>query len=221
LSQPPQRSQPAFNATPVVLALIAINAAIHAVRLALPAEWSMIAGTLGGFSPPWFLAAVVGEGAPYSAILLLSPLTYAFLHADLLHLTLNMAFLLAFGTPMERRLGRGWFLGLYIACALFAAGTSVALYLYSHEQTIMVGASGAISGLFGAVLRLTTRRVWLVIAVFIASNVILGYTGIPGTGEVRSIAWEAHIGGFLAGLILFPLFDGLRAGGGRLGRGNS
>jgi len=216
-----QVSQPVFNATPAVLALIAINAGIHVVRMALPAEWSMIAGTLGGFSPPWFIAAVMGEGAPYSLILLLSPITYAFLHADLLHLALNMAFLLAFGTPMERRLGRGWFLGLYFACALFGAGTSMALFFYSHEQTIMVGASGAISGLFGAVLRLTTRRAWLVIAVFIASNVILGYTGIPGSGEVRSIAWEAHIGGFLAGFMLFPLFDALRRRGGQFRGGRS
>jgi membrane associated rhomboid family serine protease len=216
-----QTSQPVFNATPTVLALIAINVAIHLIRMALPAEWSMMASTLGGFSPPWFLAAVLGEGAPYTVILLLSPLTYAFLHADLLHITLNMAFLLAFGTPMERRLGRGWFLGLYIACALFAAGASVALFVYSSEQTIMVGASGAISGLFGAVLRLTTRRAWLVIAVFIASNVALGYTGIPGTGEIRSIAWEAHIGGFLAGFILFPLFDFLHNRGGQFGGGRS
>ncbi|MDA1098683.1 MAG: rhomboid family intramembrane serine protease [Proteobacteria bacterium] len=216
-----QTSQPVFNATPVVLALIAINAGVHAVRLVLPEQWSMIAGTLGGFSPPWFLAAVMGEGAPYTLILLASPLTYAFLHADLLHLALNMAFLLAFGTPMERRLGRGRFLGLYFACALCGAGASLALFSYSHEQTIMVGASGAISGLFGAVLRLTTRRALLVIAIFIGSNVVLGYTGVPGTGEVRSIAWEAHIGGFLAGFVLFPLLDGLNRHGRRFGRGNS
>ncbi len=216
-----QTTQPVFNATPVVLALIAINAGIHALRLLLPEQWSMIAGTLGAFSPPWFLAALMGEGAPYTIPLLLSPVSYAFLHGNLLHLALNMAFLLAFGTPMERRLGRGRFLGLYFICALCGAGASMALFSYTHEQTIMVGASGAISGLFGAVLRLTTNRAWLAIAVFIGSNVILGYTGIPGTGEVRSIAWEAHIGGFLAGFILFPLFDGLRGRGGRLGRGNS
>ena len=62
---------------------------------------------------------------------------------------------------------------------------------------------------------------FLVIAVFIASNVALGYTGIPGTGEIRSIAWEAHIGGFLAGFILFPLFDFLHNRGGQFGGGRS
>lgn len=198
---------PAFNATPAVLALIAANAAIHGIRLLLPEQWSAMVGALGGFSPPWFLATIMGEPSPYRFFLLLSPLSYAFLHGDWLHLAVNMAFLLAFGTAMERRLGRGRFLGLYAVCALCAAAASVTLFFLSHEQTIMVGASGAISGLFGAVLRLTTRRALVVIVVFIASNALLGYTGVPGSGTVRAIAWEAHIGGFLAGYILFPLFD--------------
>ncbi|MBC8239616.1 MAG: rhomboid family intramembrane serine protease [Alphaproteobacteria bacterium] len=206
----PQIKQPVFNATPIVLALIGMNVAIHLIRMVLPEQWSTVAGTLGGFSPPWFLAVVTGGDSPYDIILFLSPLTYAFLHADLLHLTINMAFLLAFGTPIERQLGRRRMLGLYIVCALCAAGATMAMYFYNYEQTIMVGASGAVSGLFGAVLRFTTRRAWVVVVIFIISNVILGYTGLPGaSGEIRAIAWEAHIGGFLAGFILFPLFNGL------------
>jgi membrane associated rhomboid family serine protease len=82
------------------------------------------------------------------------------------------------------------------------------LFYYSQEQTIIVGASGAVSGLFGAVLRVTTRRAWAAIAIFILSNMIIGYTGLPGAGTVRAIAWEAHIGGFLTGYLLLPLFDG-------------
>jgi membrane associated rhomboid family serine protease len=204
-----QPSQPIFNATPVALALIAINIGIHVIRLLLPAQWSTIAATLGGFSAPWFLATVTGAQSEYVAILLLSPLTYAFLHADLLHLAINMAFLLAFGTAIERRLGRLRFVALYLICALVAAAASIALFYYSNQQTIIVGASGAISGLFGAVLRVTTKqRAWVVIAIFIISNMIIGYTGMPGTGAVRAIAWEAHIGGFLAGYLLLPLFDG-------------
>lgn len=205
-----QINPPAFNATPGVLALIAINAGIHVIRLVLPEQWSMMAGTLGGFSAPWFLAAITGADSPYTLILLLTPLTYAFLHADLIHLAINMAFLLAFGTAIERRLGLGRFFALYLVCAVFAAMASIALYFYSFEQTIIVGASGAVSGLFGAVLRFTTSRALVVIVIFVISNVILGYTGVPGGGEVRAIAWEAHIGGFLAGFVLFPLFDGRR-----------
>ena len=197
-----------INATPVVLALIAINVGVHAIRLLLPEQWSAIAATVGAFSAPWFLATVMGTQPDYIIFQLLSPLTYAFLHADLLHLAINMAFLLAFGTAIERRLGRLRFVALYLICGLVAAAASVALFYYSHEQTIIVGASGAVSGLFGAVLRLTTRRAWVAIAIFVASNLIIGYTGLPGAGTVRAIAWEAHIGGLLAGYLLLPLFDG-------------
>jgi len=203
-----------INATPTVLALIAVNVGIHVVRLLLPEQWSMIAATLGGFSPPWFLGAVMGEQEDYVPFLLASPLTYAFLHADLLHLVINMAFLLAFGTPMERRLGRARFLTIYILCALFAAGASVALFYYTYQQTIIVGASGAVSGLFGAVLRVTTKRAWIAAVVFIGSNLVIGYTGLPIAGEVRAIAWEAHIGGFVAGYFLMLLFDRGGAGSG-------
>ena len=202
-----QTSQPAFNTTPTALALIALNVGIHALRLLLPDQWSMIAGTVGAFSPPWFLGVLMGGQSDYAIALLASPLTYAFLHGDLLHLVINMAFLLAFGTAVERRLGMGRFLALYIICALLAAGASVALFYVTMEQTIMVGASGAISGLFGAVLRLTMRRAYAAIAVYIGVNLLIGYTGLPSMGEVRAIAWEAHIGGFLAGFILLPLFD--------------
>ncbi|MBT5899131.1 MAG: rhomboid family intramembrane serine protease [Rhodospirillaceae bacterium] len=121
----------------------------------------------------------MGGQSDYAIALLASPLTYAFLHGDLLHLVINMAFLLAFGTAVERRLGMGRFLALYIICALLAAGASVALFYVTMEQTIMVGASGAISGLFGAVLRLTMRRAYAAIAVYIGVNLLIGYTGLP------------------------------------------
>ncbi len=107
-----------INATPVVLALIAVNVAVHAIRLLLPAQWSDIAATLGGFSAPWFVATVMGMQPDYIIFQLLSPLTYAFLHADLLHLTINMAFLLAFGTAIERRLGRLRFVALIMLASM-------------------------------------------------------------------------------------------------------
>jgi membrane associated rhomboid family serine protease len=74
----------------------------------------------------------------------------------------------------------------------------------------MVGASGAISGLFGGVLRLMQslgglRRLWPLIVLWVGASVLLGLVGFPGVAE--SIAWVAHIGGFAAGLLLFPLFD--------------
>ena len=214
-----QISPPAFNTTPTVLILIAINVGIHLVRLLLPEHWDEMIGILGAFSPPYFLSVIMGEGNLLGYILLFSPLSYGFLHGDLLHLAINMAFLLAFGTAIERRLGRARFLGLYFACMFLAAGASLGLFFITMQQTFMVGASGAISGLFGAVLRMTMRRAWAAIGIYIALNLVMGYTGMPGMGEVRAIAWEAHIGGFLAGFFLMPLFDrtARRQSGNRLG----
>ena len=206
-----QNSPPAFNTTPTVLILIAVNVGIHLVRLLLPGNWDEMIGILGAFSPPYFLSVIMGEGNVLGFILLLSPISSGFLHGDLLHLVINMAFLLAFGTAIERRLGRVRFLGLYFACMLAGAGASMGLFFITLEQTFMVGASGAISGLFGAVLRMTMARAYVAIAVFVGLNVIIGYTGMPSMGEVRAIAWEAHIGGLIAGFLLMPLFD--RKGG--------
>lgn len=198
---------PAFNTTPTVLILIAVNVGIHLVRLVLPGSWDEYIGILSAFSPPYFLSIIMGEGSLLGFILLFSPISYGFLHGDLLHLVINMAFLLAFGTAIERRLGRVRFLGLYFICMLAGAGASLGLFFITLEQTFMVGASGAISGLFGAVLRMTMARAYVAIAVFVGLNAIIGYTGLPSMGEVRAIAWEAHIGGLLAGFLLMPLFD--------------
>ena len=202
-----QISPPAFNTTPTVLILIAINVAVHLLRMLLPGQWDAMIGFVGAFSPPLWLSIVMGEGNQWGYILLLSPIFYAFLHADLLHLVINMGFLLAFGTAVERRLGQGPFLALYILCAVCGACASLAVYFAIFEQTFMVGASGAISGLFGAALRISTRKTWTAVAAFIAINLVIGYTGLPSMGQVRAVAWEGHIGGFLAGYLLFSLFD--------------
>ena len=202
-----QVSPPAFNTTPTVLILIAINVGVHLLRMLLPEQWDLMIGFVGAFSPPLWLSIVMGEGNQWPYILLLSPIFYAFLHADLLHLVINMGFLLAFGTAVERRLGLGSFLALYILCAVCGAFSSLAVYFATFEQTFMVGASGAISGLFGAAMRISTRKTWTVVAAFIAINLVIGYTGLPSMGQVRAVAWEAHIGGFLAGYLLFSLFD--------------
>ncbi|MDP6343466.1 MAG: rhomboid family intramembrane serine protease [Alphaproteobacteria bacterium] len=198
---------PAFNTTRLVLGLIAVNAAVHGLRLLLPANWSMEILTVAGFSPPWFLAAASGMETVYLPFLLLSPITYAFLHADIAHLLINMAFLLAFGTAIDQRIGGRRFLAFYLICTLCAAAASTVLFLFSRELVLIVGASGAVSGLFGAVLRFRLRRRLVAIVVFIVINIILGYTGFSSFGEVRAIAWDAHIGGFLGGYLLFPLFD--------------
>ncbi len=69
----------------------------------------------------------------------------------------------------------------------------------------IIGASGAVSGLFGAVVRLRMRRQLMVIASFLAINLVFAVTGLSFGGGVSGIAWEAHIGGFMAGWLLLPM----------------
>jgi len=153
--------------------------------------------------------------------------SYAFLHGDFVHLLFNSLWLLIFGTAVARRIGTSRFLLLSLLATVGAAIAHLAFHWGSPVPTI--GASGAVSGLMGAAfrfifidprttpvwpparLRLTSRPVVLASAVWIALNVVLGVTGFTPEGFGSSIAWEAHIGGFLTGLLLFPLFDRQRS----------
>jgi membrane associated rhomboid family serine protease len=127
-------------------------------------------------------------------------LTSAFLHEPpgsglgLTHIIFNMWALVVVGPPLERMLGRVRFLAVYLVSAL--AG-SVLFYILAHPNAQAFGASGAIFGLFGAWfvlakrLRLDTRQVVLLIVLN------LGITFF-----VHGIAWQAHVGGLIAGAAL-------------------
>jgi membrane associated rhomboid family serine protease len=114
-----------------------------------------------------------------------------FLHAGWLHLGFNMYVLFLLGPPLERVLGHGRFLVLFVVSGL---GGSVASYCFSAPQTLSVGASGAIFGLMAAwivVGRRLDRDVSQVL-VLLAINVVLGFL-------VRGIDWRAHLGGAATG----------------------
>ncbi len=162
-------------------------------------------------------------------------LTYAFLHADFTHLFVNSIWLLPFGAAVARRFGAFRFALLFAATSI--AGALAHLLTHSGEVVFMIGASGAVSGLMAAAIRfafqsggpieswrradaaaymipaeplskaLRNPRVFIFVAVWFALNILfgVGVSVIPGTSQ--EVAWQTHIGGFLAGLILFPLFD--------------
>jgi len=160
--------------------------------------------------------------------------TYALIHGDFSHLTLNGVWLLAFGSPVARRFGRLRFLAFMVATAV--AGAAAHLAIHFGELLPMVGASASISGAMAAATRFAFQRggplgLWRdeeaayrvpavplltclrdprVLAFLVAwfgINLLfgVGMFGMPGIDQ--PIAWEAHIGGFLAGLIGFALFD--------------
>jgi membrane associated rhomboid family serine protease len=161
--------------------------------------------------------------------------SYAFIHGDLTHLGLNAVWLLAFGTPVARRFGSFRFALFFIVTA--AAGAALHLVTHPGDFLPMVGASAVISGCMAAAIRfmfaserrlsilggsrsgayggpaaplmtaLRDPRVLAFLGVWFALNILFGVGSLSLTDGEQSVAWEAHIGGFLAGLLLFPLFD--------------
>ena len=120
-------------------------------------------------------------------------ITYAFVHSpgSLLHIGLNMLSLFLFGPLLERGVGKGRFIALYLVSAL---GGAVAVLLLVPGTSVL-GASGAIFGLLGAFFviqrKLGGNTVQLMVVIGI--NLVIGF--LPGT----NISWQAHVGGLLAG----------------------
>jgi membrane associated rhomboid family serine protease len=152
--------------------------------------------------------------------------TYAFLHGDFTHLLFNSVWFLIFATAVARRIGAARFVLLSLLAAVGAGLTHVALHW--GEPMPVVGASGAVSGLMGAAFRfifvnpnelvwpparlpLFSRPVLLVSLIWAVLNVVVGVTGYSPQGFGQAIAWEAHLGGYFTGLLLFPLFDRRRS----------
>ena len=142
-------------------------------------------------------------------------LTSMFLHGGWMHLLGNMLFLWIFGDNLEDRLGSWRFLGFYLASGLAAAGLQ---YLADpHAMVPMVGASGAIAGVMGGYLMLFPRArvdVLFIIVVFIRIVPIpawgvLGvwfaiqlFSGLAMATDGGGVAYLAHVGGFVAGVVL-------------------
>ena len=147
---------------------------------------------------------------------------------------MNMVFLLAFGAAPSRRMGAEnalksfsafasacMFLTFYLLCG--AAGALLFILMHADQVTLLVGASGGVSGLLGALVRFAFNRTTILgpeyarfsplfsphvlglSALIIAMNIVFGVGGAPFSGGA-SIAWEAHIGGFFAGLFLVGFF---------------
>lgn len=231
------RHQPIFNLPGVVTASIALLLAIHLVRsLFLSGEADLTVLFTFAFIParvadPGAYAAAVpgGEGAAAWSFL-----TYALLHADWAHVGLNCLWLAAFGSPLAWRFGATRFL---VYSAIGAVAGAVAHLLANGGDTApMIGASAAISAQVAGATRfvftaggplyrfgnaqaayrqpaaplsevIRNSRVLVFIGAWLAANLIFGIPGIGSGIASGAIAWQAHIGGFIAGLILFPLFD--------------
>ena len=203
----PQRGtgERAVNLPPVLVWLIGINVAVQLVREMLGDAADLDIIQQFGLVPAAYTS---GAGADLLS-LLMAPITYQFLHGGWVHLGINMVMLAAFGVPVVRMLGTRRFILFYLSAGVFAGFVHV--FFFPDSADPVVGASGAISGVFGAVLMLmryvgSLTSLLPVAIVWIAINVFFGvFGGTPGAGG-DPVAWTAHIGGFVYGLAAIRLF---------------
>lgn len=207
---PSRRKPPPSWATPL---LVALNMALfvwlavgdQAALLPFLQRWGAVPETL--FSDHGALRALV-DGR------VLSLFTAIFVHADWLHLTGNLLFLVIFGMPAERALGPWRFLTLFLTCGAIA-NLAAAFSLQDSQVTVIVGASGAISGIIGAYLALFPRAhlgfvlplglflefvrtpASLLIAIWALLQVAFMWVG----PEFGAVAWWAHLAGFAIGIV--------------------
>jgi membrane associated rhomboid family serine protease len=229
------RHEPILTLPGALTAYILLIAIIH-LRVLLPPEMENWTIDVFGFIPKRYdstrLAILFpgGNGAKVWTFV-----TYSLLHANLSHIGFNVLWLLPFGSALARRFGALRFFAFMAVTA--AAGALAHLLTHEHGVAPMVGASASVSGTMAAAIRfafvqgsflsfnrgdadaaakvpalslsraLRNRRVLGFLGVWFAVNVIFGVGSIAIGADGASVAWQAHIGGFLAGLVLFSLFD--------------
>lgn len=200
--------EPLVNLPAVTQGLVLAMVGIHALLFLLCDDATILdVFYTYGFVPAHYSAGPAER--PAGLALLLPPLSYMFLHGGWTHLFVNAASLAAFGAGVERWMGRTRFLALFILSGLAAA--AVQFFSMPDSAVPVVGASGAVSGLFAAVMillrdttGLNTGRwgLWPLLGLWVALTVVTGLIGGP---DGSAVAWQAHIGGFISGFVLVPI----------------
>ena len=200
---------PMFNIPPATKLLagimIGIQAVIFILSMTIMPNALSFAAYFAGFVPSAWTGLLGGEGhfewwTPFSLI------GFSFLHGGWLHLAFNIVMLVAMGSGLEKAVGIKKYMIVYAVTTFFAVLTHFALY--PNSDMPIVGASGGISGIFGAMIVLmnqtrntiageTKSTLMPVIIAYLGITIVMGLMGAP---DGSSIAWIAHIGGFLAGV---------------------
>ncbi len=218
---PIKDDQPRYSTPYVNGFLIALNILIYLFQWTLDPRARELFDRQFGVVPS-HLAAFLSGSPKYPLPVVIVPFfTSMFLHFNWLHVLGNMWFLYIFGDNIEDYLGHFKYLVFYLLSGLLAMATQVAIYSNSNVPT--VGASGAIAGVLGAYFILYPRArvlTWLFVFIFyIPAWVMLGYWFVlqffagaaalsmahPGR-DVGGVAVWAHVGGFVAGVVMIKLF---------------
>ncbi len=232
--EPPR--EPILTLPGALTAYIGLLAIIHVVRMALPPDLEYWTIELFGFIPKRYDSTLLATAFPGGAgAKVWTFVTYSLLHANLSHIGFNVLWLLPFGSAVARRFGAFRFF-LFMAVTA-VAGAMAHLVTHEHGIAPMIGASASVSGAMAAAIRfafvrgsflsfrsgdadaaaqvpalsltraLRNPRVLAFLAIWFGVNIIFGVGSIAIGAEPGSVAWQAHIGGFVAGLVLFSLFD--------------
>ncbi len=231
--EPPH--EPILTLPGALTAYVALIAVIH-LRVLLPPELENWTIDVFGFIPKRYDSTLLDISFPGGAgAEVWTFVTYSLLHANLTHIGFNVLWLLPFGSALARRFGALRFFIFMAVTAV--AGALAHLLTHEHAIAPMIGASASVSGTMAAAVRfafvrgsflsfsrgdadaaakvpalslsraLRNRRVLAFLGVWFGVNILFGVGSIAIGMDGASVAWQAHIGGFLAGLMLFSLFD--------------
>jgi len=200
---------------------IAFNAVVFLYEISLPsAELNTLIMTFGLI--PGQLELTEPLRLLQNPILLLTFLTLMFMHGGWLHFLSNMWILFIFGDNVEDRMGSIRFLIFYLISGF--TGALIQAYIFPRSTVPAIGASGAIAGVLGAywVLFPKAKVITLIPLIFVpwfieipavfylgfwlVTQIYFGVTSLPNSGVMGGVAWWAHIGGFVFGLLFHRLF---------------
>jgi membrane associated rhomboid family serine protease len=228
-------SEPVFNVPRGVLVAAVLMIGIQVVRGLLPDEIDLTVLLALAFIPARYSGAALELPGGYVTCVT-SFVTYMVVHGGWTHLLINVLWMLAFGSAVARRIGNRGFYEFSILCGV--AGALTHLVFHWGDTAPVVGASAAISGQMAGALRfiffarrrpgerapdfvstplaslgatLRDHRILGFLVFWVILNVYFGLSSVAVGGAEGGIAWEAHIGGFLCGLLAFGFFDKGRA----------
>lgn len=214
----PYKDDNPTSATPfVTVGIIALNILVFLYEVVSPSGMEKFVYTYGAI--PNYILTFEKVQPIHPALTIFSAM---FMHGGVFHIAGNMLYLWIFGNNIEDKVGHIRFIFFYIFCGIISAYANALTDPQSHIP--MIGASGAISGVLGAYLLLFPRAMvhtlvflgFFVTVIKIPALVVIGFwaiiqliNGLISTGLAREggIAWFAHIGGFLTGLLTIKLWQ--------------
>lgn len=228
---------PIFNLPSVIVWFGGAMIAIHVIRtLLLPDNWDNWIIYFFAFWPAKYTSSGLAALSPLDlASSVWAFLSYSLLHGGAMHIIFNLLWMAIFGSALARRFGAGRFLAFSALCSI--GGAFAHLATHWGETAPMIGASAVVSGHMAAAIRFVfelggplgafrrsdqaayyvpaqplaecfkNKQVLVFVAIWFGLNLIFGFLSGPVAGQPASVAWQAHIGGFIAGLALFPLLD--------------